>query len=323
MTPTYETLAARAERAVLGALLLRPDVYPEIAYLDAAQFNDPAHAALFDAIRSELAREASQTGRALAAHLQAAYAATGAAVDLDALIDVRPDPASVAAYARILVEADLHRTMNAHAIRIAVAAELGSPKQVQAEILSRREPVISEDAEQAPIPGSWKGSRPNREEHILADLIQHPDQIKQVSQAIDDATFTSSARGDLYDAISAVYERGEPVNALTVAWELDRIQADDQPGDGVDPAAYVDRLAVVPVEPGTALDAARKIASQEQLVADRQARARQATGPTFGAGAGPSAGRQVGRGQNVEVRRPTYGPPPTPGIDRKGPRIGH
>ena len=43
MTPTYESLAARAERAVLGALLLRPDTYQEIAYLDPAQFIDPAN----------------------------------------------------------------------------------------------------------------------------------------------------------------------------------------------------------------------------------------------------------------------------------------
>lgn len=278
MTPAYEALAARAERAVLGALLLRPDVLPDIAFLDTAQFADAANAALFDAIRTELAREASQTGAALAAHLQAAYATTGASVDFNALIDACPDPGTVAAYARILIEADLHRTMAAHAVRLAEASQPSSPEQVEALTILRLEPPISLEAEQAPILGSWKDSRSNREERILADLIQHPDQIDQASEAINAATFTVTARDDLFDAISAVHKRGEPVDAVTVAWELDRIQADGHRSDGVDPAAYVDRLAAVPVEPGIALDTARKIASQEQLVAERQTQARRAVG---------------------------------------------
>jgi hypothetical protein len=57
LTSTHEALSARAERAVLGALLLRADVYPDITYLDSAQFADRANAALFEALRTELAHE--------------------------------------------------------------------------------------------------------------------------------------------------------------------------------------------------------------------------------------------------------------------------
>ena len=319
MTPTYESLAARAEQAVLGALLLRPDAYPDIAYLDPAQFADSANAALFDAIRTELTHEPDQTSNYLTAHLQAAYAITGDSPNLDRFIDVCPHPGAVAAYARILVEADLHRTMAAHAARLVESSEPHELEQSEAAALIRHEPAISQEAEDAPILGSWKDSRPNREESILADLIQHPDQIEQASGAINATTFTSAVRDDLFATISAVHKRSEPVDALTVAWELDRIQTEGYCSVGVDPAAYVDRLATIPVESGTALAAAQQIASQEQRVAERQALARQAVGPTRG---GVVAERDVGRrvghrhGGDVEHR------PPSPGTDRHGPRLG-
>ena len=320
MKPTYETLSARAERALLGALLLRPDAYQDIAYLDPAQFGDPANAALFEAIRTELTHDPDQSSSTLTAHLQAVYAATGANSDLASFIETCPDPTAATAYARILVEAELNRTMAAHAARLVELSEPHSPERSEAAALIRPEPAISRDAENAPISGSWKGSRPNCEERILAELIQHPDQIEQASGAIDAATFTSAARNDLFDAISAVHKRGEPVDALTIAWELDRIQAEGLRNAGVNPAAYVDRLAAVPVEPGTALETAEKIASQEQLVAGRQARARRSTSPAYGS---TVADRSIGRRvhHDVEARPPSHDRP-RPGTDRHGPRPG-
>ena len=321
--PTYETLAARAEQAVLGALLLRPDTYQEIAYLDPAQFIDPANAALFEAIRTELTHEPDQTNSALTAHLQAVYAATGASSDLASFIETCPDPTAATAYARILVEAELNRTMATHVARLIELSEPQSPERSEAAALIGPEPAISQDAENAPIPRSWKGSRPNREERILADLIQHPDQIEQAREVINATTFTSTAREDLFEALSAIQKRGEPVDTLTIAWELDRVQAEGYRSVGVDPAAYIDRLAAVPVVSGAALTTAQQIASEEQRVAGRQTRAQQPASPTNGAAvADRSADRRVGRRRDIDVRPPSHNHP-TPGTDRHGPRLGH
>jgi replicative DNA helicase len=321
--PTYETLAARAERALLGALLLRPDAYQDIAYLDPAQFVDPANAALFEAVRTELTHEPDQTISTLTAHLQAVQAATGTSSDLASFIETCPDPTAATAYARILVEAELNRTMAAHAARLVELSEPHSPERSEAAALIRPERAISQDAENAPIPGSWKGSRPNREERILADLIQHPDQIEQAREAINATTFTSTAREDLLEALSAVQKCGEPTDTLTIAWEFDRVQAESYRNVGVDPAAYIDRLAAVPVVPGTALATAQQIASEEQRVAERQARAPQPASPTNGATvADRSVDRRVGRRRDVDVRPPSHNHP-TPGTDRHGPRLGH
>jgi replicative DNA helicase len=320
--PTYETLAARAERALLGALLLRPDAYQDIAYLDPAQFVDPANAALFEAIRTELTHEPDQSSSTLTAHLQAVYAATGASSDLASFIETCPDPTAATAYARILVEAELNRTMAAHAARLVELSDPYSPERSEAAALTRHEPALSQDTENAPIPGSWKGSRPNREERILADLIQHPDQIEQATEAINATTFTSTAREDLFEALAAVQKRGEPIDTLTIDWELDRVQAEGYRSVGVDPATYIDRLAAVPVVLGTALATAQQIASEEQRVAERQARATQPANPTNSAAADRSVDRHVGRTRDVDVRPPSHNHP-TPGTDRHGPRLGH
>lgn len=322
MTATYEPLTVRAESAVLGALLIRPDVYTDVAYLDPEQFADPANAALFDAVRTELVREPNQTSSSLTAHLQAAYATTGVDPDLDRFIDACPDPGGAAVYARMLVEADLNRTMARHAVRLAETSEPNSPARVEAFVLMRSEPAMSRDAEEAPVSGSWKGSRSSREERILADLVQHPDQIEQASEAINTATFTADSRSDLFEALSRIHKRGEPVDNLTVAWELDRIQTSSFRDTGVDPSGYVDRLTAVPVEPGIAVETARQIASQEQRVAERQARAQQSAGPTHG-GTGRAVNHQVSqhRHREAEVRPPSYDPP-SPGIEPRGPQIG-
>jgi hypothetical protein len=208
-----------------------------------------------------------------------------------------------------------------HAVRLAEGSEPNSPQRVEAVVLMRPEPLVSQDAEAAPVSGGWKGSRSNREERILADLVQHPEQFAQAGEAIVTTTFTADARSDLFEALSRVHRRAEPVDNLTVAWELDRIQADGFRDAGIDPAAYVDRLAALPVEPGTAVETAQKIASEDQIVARRQARAKQSPGPTHG---GYVADHSVGRRVDHDVtHRPKSIDPPSPDTKYRGPRPGH
>ena len=326
-TDTYQDLVNRAEQAVLGAILLRPDVLQDLAFLDPAQFANPAHAALFDAIRTELAREPGRSSADLTAHLEAAMG--DAAPNLAALLDARPDPGAAAAYARMLVEADLDRTMAAHAARIKADTELlDGQRLTEAVILDHRELQTSQEAEAAPIPGSWKGSRLNREERVLADLIQNPDAIDLLPQWLNPGSFSAVARSDLYEALTAVHSRGEPVDKLTVAWELDRLQRENSATTvGPDSVAYLDRLAALPVEPGTALQLAQDLPLQATATAGPQQTS--GTLPRYSGGQRTqqrAVGRDVGRRQEVgpEQRPPTYHPP-SHGIERDGhgPRMGY
>lgn len=319
----HEILVDRAEQAVLGAVLQRPEVLPEIAHLDPSQFVDASHAALFDAIRAALAEEPAQSSIDLVSRLQA----VGDGPDLEALIDACPDPGGAAAYARMLVEADFERTMTSHADRLWRDSEPESQQRIEALLLDQHPPQVSADAEDAPVPGSWKGSRPNREEHILADLIQHPGEFGQLPESIKPDTFSAGTRSRLYEALSDIHTRGEPVDKLTVAWELDRLQRDDlYQRAGVDPVAYVERLAALPVEPGASTQLAEGIATADRRAAEREQAAARRSQPGYGPRAQERAiGRDVGRHQSPEPehRPPSY-QPPSPGIDREGhgPRIG-
>lgn len=326
-TEALESLAERAEQAVLGALFLRPDVFQDIAYLDPAQFADPARAALFGAIRTELSRDPDQSGSTLSAHLDNVYAAIGASPDYEALANACPHPESVAAYARMLVESDLHRTMQLHAARLRDSSEPNTQLHAEAEVLDRASVTISDEAEQAPIPGGWKGSRPNREERVLADLIQHPNELDQLPPWLSPDNFSSLARSDAFDALQELHRRAEPVDRLTLAWELDRIQHAGTIGapsssPGVDPLAYIDRLAAIAVTPGTASEVIPSLANPTpQTTTHPNAPRTPRPGPTYSQRAQAYAvERQLGRDRIPEPEpdypRPSYDPP-------RGPERGH
>lgn len=324
----HEILIGRAERAVLGAVLLRPDVFQDISYLDPVQFGDPSHAVLFDAIRIELAQDPSQSSTDLVARLQPVGTTIGSGPDFDAFIGACPDPGGAAAYARTLVEADLERTMTSHADRLWRSSEPESQQRTEAVVLDRHVPRASVDAEDAPVPGSWKGSRPNQEEHILADLIQHPGEFDHLPASIKPDSFSADVRSRLYEALNDIHSRGEPVDKLTVAWELDRLQRDDfYTETGVNPVSYVDRLAALPVEPGTSTQLAERLATAARRAAEHEQAAVRSSRPGYGArGQERVIGRDVDRHQAPELeRRPPSYEPPSPGIDREGdgPRLGY
>ncbi|MBC3842101.1 hypothetical protein GXW82_23570 [Streptacidiphilus sp. 4-A2] len=65
-------------------------------------------------------------------------------------------------------------------------------------------------------------SRAWQEELVLADLLQNGDQVAEVQVWLSPDSFEPGPRREVYEAILTVYEQGEPVNELTVAWQLGR-----------------------------------------------------------------------------------------------------
>jgi hypothetical protein len=136
-----------------------------------------------------------------------------------------------------------------------------------------------------------------------------------------------SAGARVYEALSDIHSRGEPMDKLTVAWELDRLQRDDfYAENGADPIAYVDRLAALPVEPGVSAQLAEGLATDARRAAERERVAARYSRLSYGPRAQePVIDRDVGRHQTPEPehRPPTY-QPLSPDIDREGhgPRMG-
>jgi hypothetical protein len=103
-----------------------------------------------------------------------------------------------------------------------------------------------------------------RETQVLADLIQHPDECEQVMGWLPSQAFIPGPRREIYEAMRAVVRVGNPVDPLTVAWQLGiRHASAGITGFGQAPGSRKDlseaapglvfHMADLPVEPGSAI----------------------------------------------------------------------
>lgn len=229
---TNYDLALRAEQAVLGALLQDPSLRERIAYLQADGFGHPTYRQLFTELSTSTAAPdlpERVAGRLGLPGLDAHY--------LRGLAAASPASSDVAVYARMVQEASVRRQLAAHAERISMGASFGGGDPAPghhdrlAQALSRLNlprPDVHFDVAPAVYQAPTAevvytvDDRGRREELVLADLLQHEDQVREVEVWLSPETFEAGLRREVYEAITAVYAQGEPVNELTVAWELSR-----------------------------------------------------------------------------------------------------
>ncbi|MET8160333.1 DnaB-like helicase N-terminal domain-containing protein [Sphaerisporangium sp. NPDC005289] len=270
-------LVHRTEEALIGALIYDPSLVNDVPYLLPRHFHRLDHQAVFAAFLDVHANEPAIWGAALADRIIAHANVPGIdATRLATLALSGPDVSSIAVYGRMIQEASLHRELLGHADRLAEAA--GPTRGLDAErdhmaLLSQalRSNAVRFDIEtDAALPAQAvrQDLRILREEALLADLIQHPEHLRGVAAWLDPEVFTSTDRRDIYEAIVAVDRYGEPVQELTLTWELARARSAAPPvthetsirPDG-SPAAsgYVARLARTAVEPGIAVEIGRDL----------------------------------------------------------------
>ncbi|MET8139875.1 DnaB-like helicase N-terminal domain-containing protein [Sphaerisporangium sp. NPDC005288] len=270
-------LVHRTEEALIGALIYDPSLVNDVPYLLPRHFHRPDHQAVFAAFLDVHANEPAIWGAAMADRIiQHADVPGIDATRLAALALSSPDVSSIAVYGRMVQEAALHRDLLDHADRLAEAA--GPTRGLDAErdhmaLLSQalRSNAVRFDIEtDAALPAQAvrQDLRILREEALLADLIQHPEHLRGVAAWLDPEVFTSTDRRDIYEAIVAVDRYGEPVEELTLTWELARARSAAPPltqetstGQDAPLAAsgYVARLARTAVESGIALEIGRDL----------------------------------------------------------------
>jgi hypothetical protein len=156
-----------------------------------------------------------------------------------------------------------------------------------------------------------------REELVLASIIQRHEQTRNLPRWLPAQAFTSTARQELFTAITSLRARGEPVDELTADWERARRypHTGDTAGAGTSCAA---RLARLPATPAGALQAARQLFhdyANSAHARGQDVRHNLAPGPassTLTAANTPALG-------NGTVPRPLLQPPDPPG--RPGPTL--
>ncbi|GAA3500715.1 DnaB-like helicase N-terminal domain-containing protein [Streptomyces prasinosporus] len=257
-----------AEQALLGALLLDPHRLGEVTGIAADSFSTAAHAALFDAISTlpppdpaEHARNTTwlnqvlATGREQARGLTAAY--------LHTLIQVCPWPRHASAYARMVEAERARRRLQSaaeHLVQTVHDASLPHPVQtvlaaadalaaVVDDIASRFPPragVLPRTAAPPPALAPDYAEAVEEEQLLLATATAHPTDIESVRWLLPD-DFHLPLHAGLWQCLTALARRREPVDPVTVLWEAQQrglLNGGSEPGEVLrmlaDPAGSVE-----------------------------------------------------------------------------------
>ncbi|MGD3109295.1 DnaB-like helicase N-terminal domain-containing protein [Streptomyces sp. YGL11-2] len=246
-----------AEQSLLGALLLEPERLADIGDLDAGQFGNHAHGALFQAMltvpppdpeihRSDPAwlNTVLDAARPHAPGLTASY--------LHTLIQVCPWPRHAPTYARMIRSDHARRTLLMHAellTQTATDVTLPNPAATtvgQADILGQFLDTLAGQFAPHPgslprtlVPGTPAGHSSeealDEERLLLATATAHPAELKNMRWLQPD-DFTLPLHAMVWQCLTALVQGGEPVDPVTVLWEA---QHRGLLADGLDPSDVI------------------------------------------------------------------------------------
>ena len=271
-------LTARAEEACLGAIISDPRQLADLQALrdgmlfpplDASEFTDPARRAVWTAITrlSEIAPGAR--GPEMADLILAT--SDDPLITRDYLTQLAlstPTPSAAAVYARMITEATLFRDIAAGEMPVGEgAADDPSVREITryaANLTAARSAPVDDLA----APGApSQQDRAIREERFLAGLIGQQELTDWIH--LDPGIFTTPGLREIYQAAVLVDRVGEPADALTLAWSVARIvaQNDSTAGRATTPESLAEaippgtiaRLTTTRVDPLTALQAGRDL----------------------------------------------------------------
>ncbi|RSO07053.1 replicative DNA helicase [Streptomyces sp. WAC 06783] len=247
-----------AEQALLGALLLEPARLDELGPLAPEHFGDPAHSALYTAMHTTPVPGAEQHRRApvwLERVLKAARPQTPGltASYLHTLVQRCPWPGHAAAYAHMIQADHARRMLREHAERLAQAATDASLPDPAATVLAQCDALASFletlSGRFAPHPGSLPrtphpaparctaGEEALEEERaLLACATATPSRLRGM-RWLQPEDFALPLHGQLFQCLTALVRRREPIDAVTVLWEAQHqhlLHADFTPADLID-----------------------------------------------------------------------------------------
>ncbi len=288
-------LTARAEEALLGALISDARQLAGIPDLEPGAFTSPDRRAVWAAISRlrEIAPGAS--GPEFADLILATTDNTAITSDyLTQLALSAPTPSAAAAYANLVTEAVLTRDLIAATAgeRVPAGAETRTP-EIQggvsyASCLAAARSAISQDTG-APGPAP-ADERAVREERFLAGVITQQSLTDWIR--LDPDILSAPGLCCIYQAALAADKLGEPADELILAWRAARIVAQDLYSAGQIttaetiaariPPGIIARLTSSRVDALTALEAGRDLLADHARaqIAARTSAARQEHGAT-------------------------------------------
>lgn len=228
------------EQALLGALLLDPHRLDDVSGITAASFSSAAHAALYAAVSTlprpapaEHAKNTQWLDRVLATGQEQARALT--ASYLHALIQVCPWPRHAPAYARLVEAEHARRRLRKAAERLVhtvhdislpdpvqtVLAEADALAAVVDDIAGRFPPragVLPRTTPPPPPAAHDPAEAVEEEQVLLATATAYPLDIGSVRWLLP-GDLTLPLHAGLWQCLTALAHRRDPVDPVTVLWE--------------------------------------------------------------------------------------------------------
>jgi replicative DNA helicase len=221
----------RAEQGLLGAMLTDRERQLITAHLTVDDFGHPAHQAVYAALLDlHLVADvppAPDLVLAMVARddVNVTLLTTLAASAVEAPL-VRP-------YTQIVLQAAFDRDSIGFAEPYRAAAEqtadpvaahnldrLARALAAQAEVFGAGSAINGSGVLTPPAPARVPSLHP--EEAIIADLLQHPDQAREIAPWLVSDVFTDAERRLVYElAVSIAYDR-DPLDAVVLAWHVQR-----------------------------------------------------------------------------------------------------
>lgn len=321
-------LILRAEQGVLGALLTHTDPDVITANLTSDDFAHPAHQAVFTALLDIETLDTTLDERitTVARIVDRTDVDPGWLLQIAALT---PAEDLVPQYTRIVVQAAFDRDVADFAQPYRAAAlladdsdrgklvRLADALDAQAAVFTPASTVDTDAAIGLNVDlnepaGTKDVTQLLREDSIIADLMQHPEQAAQIASWLTSDVFSTDQRRLTFEfAVSIAYD-DDPFDTVTLAWQVQRARDAlryDQPGRPAEPVvetdfAYLTRLRATTVTAGTAIVVGRELLTEHV----------QATLALASTAAEPAPHTEPER---LQQQAPNVGPPLTsmPGTD--------
>ncbi|MFJ7164042.1 DnaB-like helicase N-terminal domain-containing protein [Streptomyces globosus] len=242
------------EQALLGALLLDPRRLADVTGICADSFSTAAHAALFAAISTlpppdpvEHAKNTNWLNKVFAAGREQARGLT--ASYLHTLIQVCPWPRHAPAYARMVEAEHARRRLRAaaeHLVQTVHDISLPHPVQTVLAEADALAAVVDDIAARFPpragvlprTPASPPANVPDyaeaaeEEQLLLATAAAHPADVESVRWLLPE-DFTQPLHAGLWQCLTTLVRRHEPVDPVTVLWEAQQrglLHSGSEPG---------------------------------------------------------------------------------------------
>ncbi|MFF3061577.1 DnaB-like helicase N-terminal domain-containing protein [Streptomyces sp. NPDC057909] len=244
-------LARRAEEALIGAALHRPEALPAMRWVPAGAFSSPDLGALWTTLQNIDFRTVPST------EIPSAVTAAVAQIEnqglrqcltpprIAALANACPDPRTAPLYGGMTLESAIHRSVE-HAgnelRNTAQQAEVDQAAQALDQVERTGNRLAALDAAWKAAPETVRNllDTPAEEQiqlaqhtararvdlqaemETVASLLWRPEQLPEVTGWLQPRDFSDSQLAAVYEAMTTLHDRHAPIDTVTVAWETAR-----------------------------------------------------------------------------------------------------